>query len=171
MNVLLCNYPRLLMLILSGSLARGQATPTYTFDDGQMPSGTTFPMSAGLDGVVHNSGSGVTNAGGFNNTGMLIMTVPASGSSFAQWLLPDFAGGQAITNLSLSFNVFMGGPASGGNGFVFHWGPGLLYQYAGSASSFGQGLDVTLRSFNSSPNTSGINIYYGGTNAPGQNAP
>ena len=144
---------------------------TYTFDDGLLPAGTTFPTTNGLDGIGHNLGSGVTNAGGFNNSGMLIMTVPGSGSTFSQWQLPDFAPGQLLTNLSVSFNVFMGGPVSGGNGMVFHWGPGALYQYTGSASSFGQGLDVTLRTFGSGVNTSGINVYYGGTNGPGNNPP
>src|SRR5258707_7665218 len=56
---------------------------------------------------------------------------------------------------------------------LFHWGPGLLYQYTGSASSFGQGLEVTFRTFfgGSGPNTMGINVYNGGTAGAGNNTP
>src|SRR5208282_2730397 len=125
---------------------------------------------------------GVTNQGGYNNTGMLIMGEPAVGQTFEQWLLPDLASGASITNLTVSFNAFLGngsggnvtpityGPA-GGNGMTFHWGPGLLNQYTGSASSFGVGLDVNLRTFDSAPNTHGVNIFYGGTAGAGANTP
>ena len=176
-----CCHGWIILLTLTALAAQGQVANTYNFDDGQIPSGTAFPANAGLDGNAHNPGAGATNAAGFNNTGMLIMAVPASGSTFAQWQLPDFASGQSITNLSVTFNVFIGGgtngnaavrfPPAGGNGMVFHWGPGLLYQYAGSASSFGQGLDVTFRMYNSGANTPGINIYFGGTAGAGNNVP
>ena len=159
---------------------------TYTFDNGQVPSGTVlYPAPGGHDssGNNGNPGLGVTNAGGLNNSGMLVLTIPDSGvQTWGQWWITnDLANGQAITNLSLSFNLFMGGgsggnatvqfPPAGGNGMVFHWGPGLIAQYSGGGSSFGHGLDVTFRTYNSSPNTPGINIYYGGTTGAGNNVP
>ena len=146
---------------------------TYTFDDGQVPSGTILWTNTDSGGNAVNLGAGVTNAGGLNNSGMLIMTLPGAAGvqTYEQWLLPDLGNGHSITNLTLSFNVFMGGVSGGGNGMLFHWGPGLLHQYIGSASSFGYGLDVTLRTYNSAPNTQGINIYNGGTSSPGQNSP
>lgn len=165
----------LLLLVLVAAAARGQSTntPTYTFDDGLVPADTTLWKTADSSGNQVNAGEGVTNAGGFQNSGMLILTVPgvANVQSFAQWLLPDFAVGSPITNLACSFNVFIGGPNPGGNGMLFHWGPGLKNQYSGSASSFGQGLDVTLRTYGSGVNSSGINVYYAGTNIPGNNPP
>src|ERR1035441_1941742 len=160
-------------LAAAGAFGQTTNTPTYTFDDALVPMGTTLWKTADSGGNQVNPGAGVTNAGGFQNSGMLILTVPgASGvQTFAQWLLPDFAVGSRITNVACSLNVFLGGPTSGGNGMLFHWGPGLKNQYSGSASSFGQGLDITLRSYNSAPNTSGINIYYGRTNSPRNNTP
>ena len=157
----------------------GGATVTYTFDDGLLPAGTTMATGPDAGGNQINPAAGVTNAGGLGNSGMLILTEPATGQTYAQWLLPDLASGQAITNLSLSFNAFLGNgsggnapvPNPGGNGMVFHWGPGLLDQYTGGASSWGQGLDVTFRTYFSSPNTAGVNIYYGGTAGPGANTP
>ena len=139
----------------------GGATVTYTFDDGLLPAGTTMATGPDAGGNQINPAAGVTNAGGLGNSGMLILTEPATGQTYAQWLLPDLASGQAITNLSLSFNAFLGNgsggnapvPNPGGNGMVFHWGPGLLDQYTGGASSWGQGLDVTFRTYFSSPNT------------------
>jgi hypothetical protein len=110
---------------------------------------------------------------------MLILTEPAVGQTYAQWNLPDLANGQPITNLSLSFNAFLGNgsggygavPNPGGDGMVFHWGPGVLNQYTGSASSWGQGLDIDFRTYTTAPNTTGINILYGGTAGPGANTP
>ena len=171
-----CHHkPWLLLLLLAAAAARGQTTntPTYTFDDGLVPADTTLWKTADSSGNQVNAGEGVTNAGGFQNSGMLILTVPGAANvqSFAQWLLPDFAVGSPITNLACSFNVFLGGPNPGGNGMLFHWGPGLKNQYSGSASSFGQGLDVTLRTYGSGVNSSGINVYYAGTNTPGNNPP
>src|ERR1035437_2112524 len=161
-----CRHGLMLMLVLTAAAVHSQVASSYSFDNGQIPFGTMFPTVSDSSGNAHNPGAGVTNAGGFNNSGMLVMTVPASGQTFSQWQLPDFAVGQPITNLNLSFNVFMGGPVSGGNGMLFHWGLGLLYQYTGGAGSFGQGLDLTFRTYNSPPNTSGINIYNGGTSGP-----
>src|SRR5258708_40217080 len=120
--MIMTNYRGLwfsMCLLLVASLACGQ-TPTYTFDDGQVPAETSFPTSADTAGNAHNAGSGAASAGGFNNSGMLTMTTPQSGvQTFAQWLLPDFASGQAITNLTLSFNLFMGrGRGNGATGRV-----------------------------------------------------
>jgi hypothetical protein len=161
-------------LLVAASL-RGQDSNsvTYAFDDGLAPAGTTLWKTADSSGNQVNPGEGVTNVGGFQNTGMLILTVPGAPSvqTFAQWLLPDFAVGGLVTNLACSFNVFLGGPSAGGNGMLFHWGPGLKNQYSGSASSFGQGLDVTLRTYGSGVNPSGINVFYGGSNTPGNNTP
>ena len=176
-GILLSPNPTLVNIMLGGAI-------TYSFDDGTLPSGTSFPTASDGSGNTHNPGAGVTATGGYNNSGMLVMTVPqGSVQTFAQWQLPDLATGQRLTNLNISFNAFLGGgsgngnavrfPPAGGNGMLFHWGPGLLYQYTGSASSFGQGLDVTFRTYygGSGPNTMGINVYYGGTTGAGNNTP
>jgi hypothetical protein len=161
----------LALLLATIATLHSAPTPTYTFDDGLLPAGTTLWATTDSSGNPVNPGAGVTNADGLNNSGMLILTVPASGQTFEQWLLPDFANGNPITNLATSFYMFVGGPTNGGNGLVFHWGPGLKNQYSGSASSFGLGLDVTFRTYGSGLNPAGINIYYGGTNTPGNNSP
>ena len=153
---------------------------TYTFDDGVLPAGTTMAVGPDAGGNQNNPAAGVTNAGGLGGSGMLILTEPAVGQTYAQWLLPDLASGLPITNLSLSFNLFIGNGSGGnntavanpgGNGMIFHWGPGVLNQYTGSASSWGYGLDVTFRTYNSTVNTPGVNILYGGTAGPGANTP
>ncbi len=70
-----------LMLALSAIAARGQITNllTYTFDDGQVPFNTALTPS-GTAGI--NPGLGVTNGGGLNNSGLLKLTIPASGQTF-----------------------------------------------------------------------------------------
>jgi hypothetical protein len=174
--------------------------PTYTFDDGRIPS-TTWLSSNAVDtaGNGKNPYLSVTNVGGVNNSGMLILTantgggtghgggVP-NGQAFAQWHIADLVNGAAITNLILAFDMFYGNGSggntpsyytdtahAGGNGLLFHWGPGLnpngVDQYTGGASSWGTGLDVTFRIYNSSPNIPGISIYYGGTAGAGNNSP
>ncbi len=147
----------------------------------------------------------VSHVGGVDNSGMLILSavtgsthwlaptnaradVPA-GQAFGQWHIGDLAFGQPITNLIVAFDLFYGNGSGGnagtnlmtdashegGNGFLFHWGPGLdpngVDQYSGGSSSWGQGLDVVWRLYNSPPNTPGINIQYGGTAGPGANVP
>ncbi|HEY5911781.1 MAG TPA: hypothetical protein VJA21_14360 [Verrucomicrobiae bacterium] len=156
---------------------------TFSFDDGQVPAGTRLAVGPDSAGRQVNPSQGVTNAGGFGNSGCLVLGNPASGETFGQWrLMTDYSGGVTVTNLQLAFKLLLGNgtggnlgglgvPNSGGNGMVFHWGPGLLEQYSGGASSFGYGLDVTFRTYNSAPNTPGVNIYYGGTAGAGNNAP
>ena len=51
---------------------------TYTFDDGQVPSGTILWTNTDSGGNAVNLGAGVTNAGGLNNSGMLIITLPGA---------------------------------------------------------------------------------------------
>lgn len=156
--------------------------PTFSFDDGLVPVGTRLAVGPDAGGNQINPGQGVTNANGFTNSACLILTQPASGQTFAQWRLTnDYASGATVTNLNLAFKLFMGNgtggstppglPNGGGNGMLFHWGPGLLEQYTGGASSWGQGLDVTFRSYNSAPNIYGVSIYYGGTAGAGNNTP
>ncbi len=153
---------------------------TFSFDDGQVPLGTRLAVGPDGAGNQVNPAQGVTNAGGFGNSGCLILCDPASGQTFAQWRLTnDFSGGTTVTNFQINFKLFIGKgsggnagvPNAGGNGMTFHWGPGLLEQYTGGASSWGQGLDVTFRTYNSAPNTPGVNIYYGGTAGAGNNTP
>ena len=153
---------------------------TFGFNDGALPVGTRLAVGPDAGGNQINPSQGVTNAGGFNDSGCLILINPATGQSFAQWRLTnDYSGGITVTNLALAFKLFIGNgsggnagvPNSGGNGLVFHWGPGLLEQYTGGASSWGSGLDITFRTYSSPPNTPGVNVYYGGTSGPGNNAP
>jgi hypothetical protein len=167
-------------VVLSADSSGNPDGVTFSFDDGLVPAGTRLAVGPDAAGNQINPGLGVTNAGGFNNSGALILCAPSTGQSFGQWRLTnDFANGVPVTHLHVSFKLFMGNgtggnsgvPNAGGNGMVFHWGPGLLEQYTGGASSWGQGLDVTFRTYNSAPNTVGINIYYGGTAGAGQNPP
>jgi beta-glucanase (GH16 family) len=143
---------------------------TFNFDAG-LPAGTVF--------YTNNPGSGVTNAGGYNNSGCLILTRPASGQTFSQWVITnDLAGGVPVSSFNVSFKLYMGHgtngnsgvPNSGGNGLVFHLGPQPPIQYTGSASSWSNGLDVTFRTYSTPPNTAGLNVEYNpvsGTFNPG----
>jgi hypothetical protein len=142
----------------------------YTFNSG-LPSGTIVQGN--------NPALGVTNAGGFTNSGCMILTRPGSGQTFGQWLVTnDLANGAAVSNFNASFKLYMGNgsggnapaPNPGGNGAVFHVGPAPANQYTGSSSSWGNGLDVTFRTYSSPPNTYGINIEYNAatnTKSPG----
>jgi hypothetical protein len=104
----------LALLLVTIATVHSAPTPTYSFDDGQIPIGTGLTPT-GTSGI--NPGLGVTNAGGFQNTGMLLLTVPASGQTFGEWTLPDLALGQPVTNLSVSFLLYLG-QGSGGNAGV-----------------------------------------------------
>jgi beta-glucanase (GH16 family) len=146
--------------------AHGQNTNntpvTFNFDGGQLPAGTVF--------VSNQAGTGVTNGGGFTNSGCMVLTRPGTGAqNYGQWVVTnDLANGTPVTSFDVSFKLYMGHgsggdvnvPNHGGNGLVFHLGPVPPSQYTGSASSWGNGLDVTFRTYSSVPNTSGINVEY-----------
>jgi hypothetical protein len=136
---------------------------TYNFDGGQVPAGTIVQ--------ANNSAFGVTNAGGYTNSGCIILTRGHSGgaNSWGEWCVTnDLASGAAVSNFNVSFKLYMGNgsggnggvPNAGGNGMVFHVGPTPPSQYTGSGSSWGNGLDVTFRTYSSSPNTPGVNVEY-----------
>lgn len=153
-----------LIVVLVGWSARGQSTNppvTFNFDDGQVPAGTSIRGNA--------SRLGVTNAGGFNNSGCLILTRPGSGETYGQWVITnDLASGVPVNSFNISFKLYMGHgsggnasvPNAGGNGLVFHLGPTPPSQYTGSASSWSNGLDVTFRTYHNAPNSAGINVEY-----------
>src|SRR6266404_1588154 len=83
-----------LMFSLALSVARGQVTNVFNFDNGQMPAGTVFKGN--------NAGAGLTNAGGFSNSGCMVLTRPGSGQTYGQWVVTnDLAGGVSVS----SFNV------------------------------------------------------------------
>ena len=130
-----------------------------------MPSGTIIRSNY--------SALGLTNAGGFTNSGCMVLTRPIAGTQvYSQWCVTnDLAGGTPVSSFGASFKLYMGHgsggnapvPNPGGNGLVFHVGPTPTNQYTGTASSWGNGLDVTFRTFNSSPNIPGVNIEYNAT--------
>src|SRR6266436_2178507 len=151
----------LLLVILAAPAAHSQVTNVFNFDNGQVPAGTLF--------TGNNTGAGLTNAGGFTNSGCTVLTRPGSGQTYGQWVVTnDLAGGVSVSSFNVSFKLYLGhgsgGNAgvtnAGGNGLLFHLGPTPPSQYTGSASSWGNGLDVTFRTYDSSPNNSGINIEY-----------
>lgn len=163
-----------MLFALAVPAARGQPTnppATFNFDNGELPSGTIF--------TGNNPGAGVTNAGGFTNSGCLVLTHPATGQTYGQWVITnDLAGGIPVNSFNVSFKLYMGNgsggdagaPHAGGNGLVFHLGPIPPSQYIGSASSWSNGLDVTFRTYSSVPNTAGVNVEYNlvsGTFNPG----
>jgi hypothetical protein len=145
---------------------------------------TVYDFNNGLPaGTVFRSGTlvmGVTNAGGFNNSGCMVLTRPIPSTQiYGQWCITnDLANGAAVSNFNVSFKLYMGNgsggnapvPHPGGNGLIFHVGPTPPNQYTGGASSWGNGLDVTFRTYNSSPNAPGVNIEYNAstnTKSPG----
>jgi beta-glucanase (GH16 family) len=148
------------LLLLTSRAALAQPV-VFNFDNGQLPAGTTF--------TGNQAGTGLTNAGGFANSGCLVLTRPGTGATnYGQWIITnDLASGVAVTSFSVSFKLYMGHgsggngvvPNSGGNGVVFHLGPVPASQYTGSASSWGNGLDVTFRTYNSTP-PAGVDVEY-----------
>lgn len=163
-----------LISVLFSGLIGAYAEPVllwFDFDDGLVPPGTCIPNApASGETRSFNPGLGVTNAGGFGNSPCLILCRPASGETFGQWWITNVvAESNAITNLEVRFKLYMGNgsggnapvPNAGGNGMVFHVGPVPPAQYKGSASSWGNGLDVTFRLWNSgAPYTPGVLVSY-----------
>jgi hypothetical protein len=157
-----------LLLLLASPPISAQNGVTFDFNDGLVPGGTAIPNTP--DGFnLPNPGVGVTVAGGVSNSPCLVLTIPGVGQTYGQWWITnDLAGAAAITNFTASFQLLMGDgsggnagvPNSGGNGFVFHVGPVPPAQFAGSDSTWGNGLDVSFRSSADWPNTTGINIAY-----------
>lgn len=131
----------------------------FRFDDGQLPLGTVVRAT--------NPGAGVTNGGGLSGSGCMVLTRPAVGETYGHWVITNDLGfGLPVNAFEICFALYMGNgsggnagiPNSGGNGMVLHIGPEPPAQYTGSASSWGNGLDVTFRTYNSGVNTPGINI-------------
>jgi hypothetical protein len=168
----------LLGLLLAAPGVRAQSGATFDFNDGLVPAATAIPNTP--DGYnLPNPGLGVAVSGGFSNSGCLILTVPGAGQTYGQWWITNGLGGAAaITNFTASFQLFMGNGSggnagvsnSGGNGFVFHIGPTPPAQFAGSDSTWGNGLDVNFRTSNDGGYTTGVNVAYNavsGTFQPG----
>lgn len=148
-------------VLLMTQVASGQVTFTYkfTFDDGLTPPTSTVR--------ANNPGAGATNAGGIYGTGCMILTTPASGETYGHWAITNDLGfGNIVDAFEVRFALYMGNgsggnagvPNAGGNGLILHLGPVPPAQYTGSASSWGNGLDVVFRTYNSGINTAGINI-------------
>ncbi len=157
-------------VMLAGAYAEA-AFLSFDFDDGLVPVGTCIPgTTAPGETRSFNPGLGITNAGGFGNSPCLILCRPASGETFGQWWITNVLSECGpITNLDVRFKLYMGNgsggnapvPNAGGNGMVFHVGPLPPAQYKGSASSWGNGLDVTFRLWNSgAPYTPGVLVAY-----------
>ena len=133
----------------------------FSFDDGQIPAGSVLRGN--------NAGLEVASGGGFNGTGCLILTRPGSGQTYGQWVVTnDLAGGVPVSSFNISFMLYMGHgsggdagvPNSGGNGLVLHLGPTPPNQFTGSDSSWGNGLDVSFRTYGNSQNNVGLNLEY-----------
>ncbi len=141
------------------------ATMSYDFNDGVVPDGTMIPTTP-TAGTL-NPALGVTNAGGFTNSGCLILTRPSSGESFGQWWVTNLLSGDPVASFKATFKLWTGNgtggsapvPNAGGNGVIFHVGPQPPTQYTGGASSWGNGLDVTFRVYSSTP-TYGLHVFY-----------
>jgi beta-mannanase/fibronectin type 3 domain-containing protein len=164
--------PTVVSLALIAAIAPGGKAAVYDFNSG-LPAGSIFQGSSGY-------GLGITNAGGSTNSGCIVLTRAISSTQiYGQWCITnDLANGAAITNFNVSFKLYVGRGSGGnapvanpgGNGAVLHVGPTPTSQYTGSASSWGNGLDVTFRTYSAAPNTYGVNVEYNpstGTNAPG----
>ncbi len=148
---------------LTTQVATAQTTFAYrfTFDDGLLPPTSTVRGN--------NPGVGVTNRGGLGGTGCMVLTRPASGETYGHWAITNDLGfGNMVDAFEVRFALYTGNgsggnagvPNAGGNGMVLHIGPVPPVQYTGSASSWGNGLDVGFRTYNSGVNTAGINIGY-----------
>jgi hypothetical protein len=136
---------------------------SFTFDDGVVPANSSLATLPALtDGI--NAYEAITNTGGFQNSGCLILVSNAVGQSYGQWQLTnDLANGSAVSSFSASFKMWMVNkdPASAiGNGMIFHVGPRLPSQYTGGASSWGNGLDLNFRNFNNNIIPPGVNIWW-----------
>ncbi len=149
--------------LFSAESVRGQLPSDFlfTFNDGVVPPGTTVRGN--------NPGVGVTNRGGLGGTGCMVLTRPASGETYGHWAITNDLGfGNMVDAFEVRFALYTGNgsggnagvPNAGGNGMVLHIGPVPPVQYTGSASSWGNGLDVGFRTYNSGVNTAGINIGY-----------
>ena len=154
---------------------------TFTFNDGNVPVGTTFATRA--DDNALNLYTAVTNVPG-NPTFCLLLISNDVNQTEQQWFITnDITSGAAVSSFTASFKLWMGTgaggnsglPNSGGNGAVFHVGPRPVFTtsgttpgagYTGSASSWGNGLDVGFRTYSSPPNTPGINIIYANPASP-----
>jgi hypothetical protein len=173
MKEIRCCFAVFLLLLPEAPGVLGQSGVTFDFNDGMVPGGTTIPNTP--DGAnLPNAGVGVAGSGGFANSACLRLTVPFTGHTYAgtygQWCITnDLAGAAAISSFTASFLLLMGDgsggnagvPNAGGNGFVFHLGPTPPTQLTGSDSTWGNGLDVNFRTYNSGGNeTTGINIAY-----------
>jgi hypothetical protein len=159
----------LLLTGLLGLSAKAQSgSISFNFDDGLVPAGTVIPNIPVVRGVL-NPALGVTNQGGFNNSGCLVLTQPYTVENFGQWwILTDMTGGQPVSSFTAAFKLYMGNgsggnagaPHSGGNGLVFHVGPQPINSYNGCAASFGNGLDVNFRTYDTTPYLHGVNVTY-----------
>lgn len=83
-------------------LLYGYAPGPYAcdFNNGQLPAGSYL--------AGDNPGAGVTNAGGFANSGCLVLTRPAfSGSTtYGQWMITnDLANGAGVSSFAISFKL------------------------------------------------------------------
>jgi hypothetical protein len=79
--------------------------PTFNFDNGQLPAGTIF--------TGNQSGTGVTNTGGFTNSGCMVLTRPGTGAqNYGQWVITnDLANGLPVTAFNVSFKLYLLLPA------------------------------------------------------------
>jgi hypothetical protein len=149
---------------------------SWNFNDGLVPVNTFLATtSPGLDTFngtnPTNSFEAITNAGGFNNSGCLILVSNTTGQTYGQWHLTNvytLAGGQPVTNVHLAFKFWMVNFDPGfslaantiGNGLIFHIGPEVPQQYTGGASSWGNGLDLTFRNFANGIIPQGVDIFW-----------
>lgn len=142
----------------------------FDFDDCKVPPNTSIPTAPAVGETRPlNPGLGITNSGGYGDSPCMILCRPAVGETHGHWWITNVPGVMAITNFNAQFKLYMGNgtggnapiPNAGGNGMVFHVGPIPPAQYKGSASSWGNGLDVTFRLWNGgAPYTPGVLVSY-----------
>jgi hypothetical protein len=136
---------------------------SFTFNDGLVPANTTLAIAPPLTDVI-NVQQAVASAGGFENSGCLVLISNATGQTFGQWQITnDLANGSAVSSFAVSFklwNVNQDPGSALGNGLIFHVGPRLPSQYTGGASSWGNGLDLNFRNFANGIIPLGVNIWW-----------
>ena len=133
------------------NIVLGAQTVSYSFDDGLTPAGTAVFGTAYAD-----------TSGGVNNTGYLVLTLPANDQQ-GSFLIDDLASGETVKWIEVGFKLRVCcGTTPPADGFSFNFAPDLPNGAFGEEGT-GSGLTIAFDTYdNGNLEAPAIDVKWGG---------
>ncbi|MGN6385708.1 MAG: hypothetical protein ACTHMT_05655, partial [Verrucomicrobiota bacterium] len=118
-------------------------TPTvgYTFDNGEVPTGTTLSTNVTQDPSFPTAGY-ITTSGGVDDSGVLHLTDAVNGQA-AAFVIQPLLGGAEVSSFAAKFDLLLRSSGTPADGFSFNFAPDLPNTPSGQVEDgLGSGISI-----------------------------